>query len=168
MLPFALRDYSAGQEVRPGIWIDEARSGSQSARLVAPLYLGYSTKIGPSAVITRFSNLERRSQVGAGTVVENATILPHTVLGSGLEVSGGSGGRKQVRGSGSNIALQIEDPRLIRDATPSPWFAPAHRDPSYSRIARTKFPITDIRNICLERLEGFRKCYSRIGPKGEK
>src|SRR6266850_231674 len=116
-----------GREVRPGIWIDDAARVHKSARLVAPLYLGYSTKIGPSAVITRFSNLERRCQVGAGTVVESATILPYTVLGSGLEVSGAVVDGNRFVDLERNIALQIEDPRLIRDATPSPWFPPAHR-----------------------------------------
>ena len=81
---------------------------------------------GTNAVITRFSNLERRTQVGAGTVVESSTILPYTVLGSGLEVSGAVVDGSRFVDLERNIALQIEDPRLIRDATPSPWFAPAH------------------------------------------
>ena len=115
-----------GKEVRPGIWIDDGARVHKTARLVAPLYVGRSARVGPSAVITRFSNLERRTQVGAGTVVESSTILPYTVLGSGLEVSGAVVDGSRFVDLQRNIALQIEDPRLIRDATPSPWFAPAH------------------------------------------
>jgi len=116
-----------GREVRPGIWIDEAARVHKSARLVAPLYLGRSAKVGPSAVVTRFSNLERRSQVGAGTVVDAATILPHTMLGSGLDVSHAVVDGNRFVDLERNIALQIDDPTLIRDTTPWSWLAPAHR-----------------------------------------
>ena len=117
-----------GREVRPGIWIDDGARVHKSTRLVAPVYLGCSTKVGPSAVITRFSNLERHCQVGAGTVVDAATVLPHTVLGSGLDVSHAVVDGNNFVDLDRNVALQIDDPKLIRDTTPRNWRTPAHRE----------------------------------------
>jgi hypothetical protein len=117
-----------GREVRPGIWIDDSARVHKSARLVAPLYVGGSAKVGPSAVITRFSNLERRSQVGAGTVVDSASILPYTVLGCGLDVSRAVVDGNRFVDLNRNIALQIDDPSLIRDTTPTNWFVRPGRE----------------------------------------
>jgi len=116
-----------GREVRPGVWADEGARVHKLARLVAPVYLGRSTKVGPSAVITRFSNLERNSQVGAGTVVESASVLPHTVLGRGLDVSHAVVDGNKFLDLVCNIALQIDDPRLIRDNAPRDWRASMNR-----------------------------------------
>lgn len=117
-----------GREVRPGIWIDDDARVHKSVRLVAPLYVGCSAKVGPSAVITRFTNIERRSQVGAGTVVDSATILPYTVLGTGLDVSRAVVDGNRYVDLDRNIALQINDRALIHDTTPAKWFAPARRE----------------------------------------
>jgi hypothetical protein len=115
-----------GREVRPGIWIDEGARVHKSSRLVAPVYLGRSTKVGPSAVITRFSNLERQCQVGAGTVVDATSVLPYTALGGGLDVSHAVVDGNKFLGLDRNITLQIDDPNLIRDTAPLNWLVPAH------------------------------------------
>jgi hypothetical protein len=128
-----------GREVRPGIWLDEGARVHRSSRLVAPVYLGRSTKAGPSAVITRFSNVERNCQVGAGTVVDGASILPHTVLASGLDVSHAVVDGNRLVDLGRNLAVQIDDPNLIRDTTPCPWRVPAHREPASSNGAKDAF-----------------------------
>jgi len=117
-----------GREVRPGIWLDDGARVHKSSRLVAPVYLGRSTKIGPSAVITRFSNVERNCRVGGGTVVDRASILPHTVLASGLDVSHAVVDGNRFVDLDRNLAVQIDDPNLIRDTTPRPWRIPAYRE----------------------------------------
>jgi len=117
-----------GREVRPGIWVDDGARVHKFARLVAPVYVGRSTRVGPSAVITRFSNLERDCQVGEETVVDAATVLPHTVLGSGLDVSHAVVDGSKFVDLNRNVALQIDDPNLIRDTTPRNPHIPAHRE----------------------------------------
>lgn len=117
-----------GREVRPGIWMDDDARVHKSARLVAPVYVGRSTTVGPSAVITRFSNLECYCQVGAGTVVDSASLLCHTVLGNGLDVSHAVVDGKNFVDLNRNVAFQIEDPKLVRDTTPPNWRSLAHRD----------------------------------------
>jgi hypothetical protein len=105
-----------GGEIKPGIWVEDGARVHKLARLVAPVYLGSSTKVGASAVITRFSNIEHHSKVGDGTIVDSSSVLPFTELASGLEVS-----RSVVQGNTlvdvrRNISLCIRDPKLIRDA----------------------------------------------------
>jgi carbonic anhydrase/acetyltransferase-like protein (isoleucine patch superfamily) len=126
-----------GREVRPGIWIDDGARVHKFSRLVAPVYLGRSTRVASSAVITRFSNLERHCQVGEGTVVEEASVLPHTVLGRGLEVSQAVVDGTKFVDLDRNVAVDIDDPNLIRDVAPCHSHAVAHRE--YTSLpARTK------------------------------
>ena len=117
-----------GREVRPGIWLDDGARVHKSSRLVAPVYLGRSTKIGPSAVVTRFSNVERNCRVGQGTVVADASILPHTVVAGELDVSHAVVDGNRLVDLGRNLTVHIDDPNLIRDTTPRPWRVRAHRE----------------------------------------
>ena len=115
-----------GREVRPGIWLDDGARVHKSSRLVAPVYLGRSTKIGPSAVITRFSNVERNCRVGWGTVVERASILPHSVIAGGLDVSHAVVDGNRWVDLERNLTVHIDDPNLIRDTTPDVGRVPSH------------------------------------------
>jgi hypothetical protein len=104
-----------GTEVKPGIWMDDGVRVHRNTRLVAPVYLGQYARVDSSAVVTRFSNVERDAHVCGGTVVDQASILPHTLVGEGLDVS-----RSVVQGNtlanlDHNIVLKIDDPNLIRD-----------------------------------------------------
>jgi hypothetical protein len=117
-----------GREVRPGIWMDEGARVHKSSCLVAPIYLGRSTKVGRSTVVARFSNLEHHCQVGEGTVVDSTTVLAHTALGRGLDVSHAIVDGKEFMDLERNVALRIEDPKLIRDTTPRAWLALMHPD----------------------------------------
>jgi carbonic anhydrase/acetyltransferase-like protein (isoleucine patch superfamily) len=117
-----------GQEVRPGIWMDDGARVHKCSRLVAPVYLGRSTKVEHSAVITRFSNVERHCQVGEGTVVDGATVLPHTALGRGLEVSQAVVDGTKFVDLDRNVALEIDDSNLIRDIAPRHSRVPVHRE----------------------------------------
>ena len=128
-----------GREVRPGIWIDEGARVHKLTRLVAPIYLGRSTKVGPSAVVTRFSNLERHCEVGAGTVVDATSVLPHTVLGRGLDVSNAVVDGNNFLDVNRNVALQIDDPKLIRDTAPRNWRTPAYLEHAPSNGAKEAF-----------------------------
>jgi NDP-sugar pyrophosphorylase family protein len=108
--------------------MDKGARVHKSSRLVAPIYLGRSTKVGRSAVVARFSNLEHHCQVGEGTVVDSTTVLAHTALGRGLAVSHAMVDGKEFMDLERNVALRIEDPKLIRDTAPRAWLALMHQD----------------------------------------
>src|SRR3954468_23993314 len=76
-----------GREIRPGVWAGAGARIEREARIVAPAYIGAGAKICKSAVVTRGSNVERSAFVDCGTVVENATVLPSSYVGAGLDVS---------------------------------------------------------------------------------
>jgi NDP-sugar pyrophosphorylase family protein len=107
-----------GTEVKPGIWLDDGARVHKSSRLVAPVYVGRSARVAPSAVVTRFSNIERESVVGAATVVDESSVLANTVLGRGLELSNAVVHGTTLVNLQRNISVQIEDPNLIRDSAP--------------------------------------------------
>ena len=117
----------SGREVRPGIWLDEGARVHARSRLVAPVYVGRRTTVGAAAVITRFSNLERDCRIGDGTVVDQATVLPHTALGDGLDVSHAVVDGNRFADLSSNVTFQMDDPRLLCDNTPSNVPVPRHR-----------------------------------------
>jgi len=128
-----------GREVRPGVWVDEGARIHKLARLVAPVYLGRSTRVGPSAVVTRFSNLERHCQIGAGTVVDSTSVLPHTILGKGLDVSHAVVDGNNFMDVNRNLAVQIDDPNLIRDGAPRNWGVHALREHASWNRAKDAF-----------------------------
>ncbi len=90
-------------------------------------------------VVTRFSNLERHCEVGAGTVVDSTSVLPHTVLGSGLDVSHAVVDGNNFLDVNRNVALLIDDPKLIRDTAPRNWWTPAYREHEPSNGAKEAF-----------------------------
>ena len=128
-----------GREVRPGVWMDDGARPHRSARIVAPAYVGHAVKLEPSAVIARFSNVERNCRVGAGTVVESASVLSHTALGRGLDVSHAVVHGNQFADLARNVVLRIDDPNLLRDTAPRPWRVPKPQlEPSESLDARNQ------------------------------
>ena len=97
----------AGREIKPGVWIDEGARLHKTARLVAPSYIGCNTRVQPGAVITRCSNLERNCNVGEGSLVSDATLLPHTMIGRGLDVSTALVEGNDFIDLGRNMSLRI-------------------------------------------------------------
>ena len=108
----------AGREVKPGVWIDEGARLHKTARLVAPCYVGSNARVQAGAVITRCSNLERNCNVGEGSLVSNASLLPHTMIGRGLDVSTALVAGHDFIDLGRNVSLRIEDPNLISNVPP--------------------------------------------------
>ena len=108
-----------GKQARPGIWMHPTAQVDKQARLVAPVYVGRGTKICPGAVITRSSSVEHHTVVGNKTVVENATLLPYTNLGPGLDVSHSVVGERHIFNLQRNVCTPIQDPRLVSQAPAS-------------------------------------------------
>ena len=126
-----------GREVRPGVWMDDGARAHRSARILAPAYVGHAVKLEPSSVIARFSNIERNCRVGEGTVVEAASVLAHTAVGRGLDVSQAVVHGNEFVDLARNLVMTIDDPNLIRDTAPRPWrVAKPRREASESLDAR--------------------------------
>ena len=116
----------AGREIRPGVWIDDGARVHKTARLVAPCYVGRNARVQPGAVITRCSNLERSCDVGEGSLVSDASLLPHTMIGRGLDVSTAWVDRNDFVDLNRNVSLRIQDPNLISDVPPQKQHVPAY------------------------------------------
>ncbi len=104
-----------GEQIRPGIWVGESARIARGARLVAPVYIGKRAKVRAGAVITRGSSVEHHCAVDYGTVVDNATILPYSQIGSCLDVSNSVVGQRQVIHLRRNVITEIHDARLISE-----------------------------------------------------
>jgi NDP-sugar pyrophosphorylase family protein len=124
----------SGREVKPGVWIDEGARLHKTARLVAPSYVGCNSRVQPGAVITRCSNIERNCTVGEGSLVSDASLLPHTMIGRGLDVSSALVDGNDFIDLGRNVSLRIEDPNLISSVPPVKQ-APVYR-PEYEEADR--------------------------------
>ena len=102
-----------GREVKPGVWIDNRAHVHKTARLVAPAYIGCNSRVQAGAVVTRCSNLERNCNVGEGSLVSDASLFPHTMIGRGLDVSTALVDGNGFMHCGRNVSLRIDDANLI-------------------------------------------------------
>ncbi len=103
----------AGAEIRPGIWVAPGARIQRGARVLAPAYIGARAKVRGAAVITRASVLEHHAVVDCGTVVEDATILPYTYVGAGLDVAHAVVGFRRIQHLRRGAEIEIADARLI-------------------------------------------------------
>ncbi len=108
-----------GREIKPGVWAADSARVHRRARLLAPAYIGRHARIRASAVITRGSVVEHHSVVDCGTVVENSTILPHSYIGAGLDLTLSVVGFRQIMNLPRNAAVEIHDERLISTTSAS-------------------------------------------------
>ena len=102
-----------GREVKPGVWIDDGARVHRSARIVAPAYIGRGTRVRAAALVTRFSNLERRCLVDYGTAIEDSSVLPYTHVGRGLDVAHAVVEGSRLVNLSRNVAVTIRDANLI-------------------------------------------------------
>jgi len=103
----------AGQQVRPGIWIGNGTKIERSVRLVAPCYVGPSSKVRTGSLITRGSSIEHHCVVDCGTVVESSTMLPFSYLGAGLDLSYSIVGSRRIVSLRHDAELEVEDESLV-------------------------------------------------------
>ena len=102
-----------GTQIKPGIWVGEHARVHKRARLLAPCFVGANTKIRASAVLTRGSVVEHHTVVDCGTVVENSSILPMTVVGAGLDVTHSVVGFRHIWHLRRDAEVEISDEQLI-------------------------------------------------------
>ena len=103
----------AGVERRPGVWVERGAAIDRRARVLAPAYIGEQAKVRASAVVTRCGVLERHVQIDRGTVVEDATVLPYTYIGPGLDVAHAVAGGRRLLHLPRNVEVAIDDPKLM-------------------------------------------------------
>jgi NDP-sugar pyrophosphorylase family protein len=109
----------SGREKTPGIWVADGARVHRSASIVAPAYIGQRARVGAGAVITRLSSVERCCDVGAGTLVENSTILPYTRVGNELRVSHALADGARLISMGTNVTVTVSDERLLSSTAPA-------------------------------------------------
>lgn len=115
-----------GRAIKPGVWVEDGARLHKTARLVAPVYIGCNTRVEAGAVLTRCSNVERNCTVSEGTLAADASILPHTIIGRGLDISGAVVDGSDFTHLERNVTLHIQDERLIANALPRRLHIPAY------------------------------------------
>ncbi len=103
-----------GFEVKPGVWMGQGGEVERDARIVAPAYIGRDCKVAGQCLITRGSNIESNSQVDYGTVVEDSTVLSHSYVGIGLDLSHSIVDGDSLVNLQHGVALKISDPAVLR------------------------------------------------------
>lgn len=109
-----------GTEIKPGVWTAPGAAIHKRARILAPSYIGAHARVRASALITRCSVVEHHALVDCGTVVDNATILPYTSVGAGLDVSHAVVGMKRLAHLGRKVEVEIDDPKLVGTVSAAP------------------------------------------------
>jgi NDP-sugar pyrophosphorylase family protein len=108
-----------GEQVRPGVWIGRGAQVHSRARVLAPAYIGENAKVRCNAVVTRCSVVEHHVEIDFGTVVEDASVLPYTYVGPGLDIIRSVVGCCRVASLDHGVEVEIADPRLLRGISPS-------------------------------------------------
>jgi hypothetical protein len=103
----------AGEEIKPGVWMDRKAMVEKGARILAPAYVGAHARIRAGAVVTRCSSIEHHAQVDCGTVVENASVLPYCYIGAALDLAHSVAGMRQVANLRRGVTVEVPDPKLI-------------------------------------------------------
>ncbi|HYG97832.1 MAG TPA: hypothetical protein VD837_01785 [Terriglobales bacterium] len=109
-----------GIEVKPGVWAAPTARIHKRARVLAPSYIGAHARVRAAAVVTRCSVLEHHAHVDCGTVVDNATLLPNTSIGAGLDVAHSVVGSRRLFHLGRNVEVEIADPKLVGTVSNAP------------------------------------------------
>ena len=109
----------SGTEIKPGVWVDGRARIHRSARILAPAYIGNGARIRAAAVITRCSSIEHHAEIDCGTVIEDASVLPYTFVGAGLDIAQVVVGNSRLAHVTRNVEVEITDPRLVGMTTRS-------------------------------------------------
>jgi hypothetical protein len=104
----------SGEEVRPGIWIEEDAEVDKRARIVAPAYIGRRSKVMEDALVTRFSSIEKDCYIDSGTIIEESSVLANTRIGIWLDLSHSVAIGNKIFSLGHDIALEIPDAGVMR------------------------------------------------------
>ncbi len=107
-----------GLEVRPGVWMAEGAEVEKDARIVAPAYIGRQAVVSQQCLVTRGSNIECKSLIDYGTVIEDTSVLPNSYVGIGLDVSHSIVDGDKLLNLQHGVVVTIEDSAVMRQNKP--------------------------------------------------
>jgi hypothetical protein len=108
-----------GRELSPGIWVGYGARIHRDAELIPPVYVGTKARLDASAVVAQFSNVECRSVIGYGSMVERSSVFACTHVGRGLDVFDAVVDGGKLLSLNRNVAVEINDPTIL--AKIEPW-----------------------------------------------
>ena len=120
-----------GQEIRANVWISENARIDESARTLAPAYIGRNSRVNADCVIHGACAIEQDSEIGFGTTLEDSCVLAGTYVGPGLRVCGGVVYQQTFFHLGRNVQLQFHDRRLLGKSALARGFLGHRRATSY-------------------------------------
>ena len=100
------------------MWAGPGARIHKTARVLAPAYIGAWSKVRAGAVLTRGACLEHHTELDCATVVEDASVLPYSYVGAGLDVAHAVVGFRQIAHVRRNVEVEIDDPKLIGMVSP--------------------------------------------------
>jgi anti-sigma B factor antagonist len=103
----------SGQQIRPGVWMDDKAVVHRKARIVASVYIGRRAEVKADVVVTRFSTIEKDCCVDCGTVVEDSSILANTNIGIWLDVCHAVVCGNKLFSLGRDVAIKISDASIM-------------------------------------------------------
>jgi mannose-1-phosphate guanylyltransferase len=83
-----------GEEVSPGVWVEEGASIAPSVRIEAPVIIGRGCTLAADVVVEGPAVLGDRTVIGAGAHVVRAVVLPDSQVPEGSVIVEGIVGRK--------------------------------------------------------------------------
>ena len=102
-----------GREIKPGVWVVDGARVHRTARLLAPCFVGAHAKVRASSLLTRGSVAEHHAEIDCGTIIENSTVLPATVVGAGLDAVQSVIGFRRVWNLRRSVEVEISDSRFV-------------------------------------------------------
>jgi hypothetical protein len=102
-----------GREIKPGVWVADSARVHRTARLLAPCFVGACSKVRGASLLTRGSVAEHHTEIDCGTVIENSTILPTTVVGAGLDAAHSVLGFRRIWNLRRSVEVEISDDRFV-------------------------------------------------------
>jgi NDP-sugar pyrophosphorylase family protein len=156
-----------GRQIKPGVWVEDGARIHHGARILAPAFIGAHSKIRAAVVLTRGAVIEHHSEIDCGTVVENSSVLPYTYVGAGLDLSHSVAGFNRVIHLRRNVAVEINDPKLVGRAPAAATslarflprqflrglFAPSQREPLTELPASVNSPSAALQSPVASGLE---------------
>jgi carbonic anhydrase/acetyltransferase-like protein (isoleucine patch superfamily) len=102
-----------GREIKPGVWVAEGAHVHRSARLLAPCFVGARAKVRAASLLTRGSVAEHHAQIDCGSIIENSTVLPSTIVGAGLDAVQSVIGFRRVWNLHRSVEVEISDRQFV-------------------------------------------------------
>lgn len=108
-----------GNEVARGIWVGAGAELHRSVTVEGPAFIGAGSRIAENCTITGSSSIERDCEIDCGTTVHQSCVLQGVYVGIGLNLHRTVVGPKKLFHLDRNVALDIDDDRLIGAANVS-------------------------------------------------